>query len=88
MPTISLRLSNRDYELIKEYARLKNVSVSALLRDAVIERIEGDLDTGLFNKAFLVSTHHVDELVHKRQRLTEYQAGSPIADRPRRKRPD
>jgi hypothetical protein len=36
----------------------------------------------------VVSTHHVDELVNKRQRLTEYQAGSPIADRPRRKRPD
>ncbi|HHY16418.1 MAG TPA: CopG family transcriptional regulator [Firmicutes bacterium] len=63
MPTISLRLSNRDYELIKEYARLKNVSVSGLLRDAVIERIEGDLDTELLDKALLEMqrTYTLDE---------------------------
>lgn len=53
MATISLRLSRRNHELIKEYAKLKNISISELLRNAVIEKIEEDLDTELFDKAFL-----------------------------------
>ena len=44
MSTISLRLNNRDDELIKKYAKMKNISVSKLIRDAVIEKIEEELD--------------------------------------------
>jgi uncharacterized protein (DUF1778 family) len=64
MATISLRLSRRDHELIKEYAKLKNISISELLRNAVIEKIEEDLDTELFDKAFLEMqrTHTLNEV--------------------------
>jgi len=51
MATISLRLDERDHELIKRYAAINNVSMSKLLRDAAIEKIEDELDTTLFDKA-------------------------------------
>jgi uncharacterized protein (DUF1778 family) len=51
MGTISLRLDDRDHELIKRYAAINKVSMSKLLRDAAIEKIEDELDTALFDKA-------------------------------------
>ncbi len=51
MGTISLRLDERDHELIKHYAAMNKVSMSKLLRDAAIEKIEDELDTALFDKA-------------------------------------
>ncbi len=45
MSTISLRLDERDHELIRRYAAINNISMSKLMRDAVIEKIEDDLDT-------------------------------------------
>ena len=38
--TISLRLSNEDFLLIKKYAELKKMSVSELVRQSVMERID------------------------------------------------
>ena len=39
MPTISVRMTERDDKLIKEYAEMHNISVSDLIRNAVIEKI-------------------------------------------------
>ncbi|MBQ2455970.1 MAG: ribbon-helix-helix protein, CopG family, partial [Firmicutes bacterium] len=42
--TISLRLSDEDADLIKRYSELHNISVSELVRQAVLEKIEDEYD--------------------------------------------
>ena len=49
--TISLRLSDEDAKLIKDYAKINNMSVSDLIRKAVIEKIEDEIDLDAYNKA-------------------------------------
>lgn len=49
--TISLRLSDEDTMLIKKYAELNRLSVSELIRQTVMERIETEYDLELFDKA-------------------------------------
>ena len=49
--TISLRLSEEDTKLIKDYAKVNNMSVSDLIRQAVIEKIEDEIDLAAYNKA-------------------------------------
>ena len=50
--TISLRLSEQDAKLIKDYAKLNNISISDLFRQTVIERIEDEIDLEAYNKAY------------------------------------
>lgn len=49
--TISLRLSDEDTLLIKKYAELNRLSVSELIRQTVMERIETEYDLEMFEKA-------------------------------------
>ena len=49
--TISLRLNEEDSLLIKKYAQLNKMSVSDLIRQTVMERIEEGYDKELFAKA-------------------------------------
>ena len=49
--TISLRLSDEDSLLIKKYAELNRMSVSDLIRQTVMERIEMEYDLEMFDKA-------------------------------------
>lgn len=49
--TISLRLSEEDTALIKKYAELNRMSVSELIRQSVIERIEDEYDLKAYEKA-------------------------------------
>lgn len=49
--TISVRLSEEDTELIKAYATLNNISVSELIRNAVLEKIEDEYDLESYKKA-------------------------------------
>lgn len=42
--TISVRLSDKESKLIKAYAEMNNISVSDLIRNAVIEKIEEEYD--------------------------------------------
>ena len=64
MATISLRLSERDSELIKQYASVHNLSVSELVRNAVIDMIENEIDVEAFNKAVAESqvTYTLEEV--------------------------
>lgn len=48
---ISLRLSDEDTLLIKNYAALHNISLSDLFRQAVMEKIEDEYDLAAYNKA-------------------------------------
>lgn len=49
--TISIRLSDKDTELIKRYAKLNNISVSDLVRIAVLEKIEDEYDLRVYEEA-------------------------------------
>ena len=52
MGVISLRLSDRDNTLIRKYAELNGMELSAFIRQAVIEKIEDEYDLSLFNKVW------------------------------------
>ncbi len=49
--TISVRLSDKDTKLIKTYAEMNSISLSDLIRNAVLEKIENEYDLGCYNKA-------------------------------------
>ena len=42
--TVSVRLNKDDEKLIKAYADINNISLSDLIRNAVIEKIENEYD--------------------------------------------
>lgn len=52
MSTVSLRLDDRDSKLLREYAKLNNVSISEFIRKVVIEKIEDEIDITAFDKAY------------------------------------
>ena len=56
--SISLRLSKEDSDLIREYAKLKNMSISEVVRNAVIEKIEDEIDLAAYNKA--IKAYHAN----------------------------
>ena len=49
--TISVRLNEKDTELIKAYAKINNISLSDLIRNAVLEKVEDEYDLECYNKA-------------------------------------
>lgn len=49
--TISVRLNEKDTELIKAYAKINNISLSDLIRNAVLEKIEDEYDLECYKKA-------------------------------------
>ncbi|MCQ4090546.1 type II toxin-antitoxin system RelB family antitoxin [Exiguobacterium sp. LL15] len=49
MSTISVRLDDQDTRLIKEYAKAKNITISTLVRDAVLDCIEDEIDLQLYH---------------------------------------
>lgn len=48
---ISVRLSKDEAQLIKMYAQLNGISVSELVRQSVLERIEDEYDLMVYNTA-------------------------------------
>ena len=52
MSIVSLRLNDRDNTLIRKYAELNGMELSAFIRQAVIEKIEDEYDLALFNKVW------------------------------------
>ena len=49
--TISVRLNEKDTELIKAYAKLNNISLSELIRNAILEKIEDEYDLKCYEEA-------------------------------------
>lgn len=49
--TISLRLSEEESILFKRYAEIHGITVSELVRQSVLERIEDEYDLKLYEKA-------------------------------------
>jgi len=54
---ISLRLSEKDNKLIRDYAKLYGMSVSEFIRNTVIERIEDEIDT----QAYFEAMHELEK---------------------------
>jgi len=48
---INIRLSQEDKELFKSYAKFNNISVSELVRQSVLERIEDEYDLQMYREA-------------------------------------
>ena len=48
---VSIRLSEQETSLIKDYAKLYNTSVSDIIRRSILERIEDELDMCAYEKA-------------------------------------
>ncbi len=49
--TISLRLNDEDTMLFKKYAEIHGITVSELVRQAVLERIEDEYDLKSYERA-------------------------------------
>lgn len=49
--TISVRLSDKDTKLIKTYAEINNISLSDLVRNTILEKIEDEYDLESYYKA-------------------------------------
>lgn len=47
---ISLRVSKDEEELFKKYAKMHNMTVSDLIKESVLRRIEDDLDLETYNE--------------------------------------
>ena len=48
--TVSVRLNEEDEKLIKLYAEMNNISLSDLIRSAIIEKIEDEYDLKAYEK--------------------------------------
>lgn len=64
MGTISFRADDRDIKLIREYAKRQNTSVSNLIRNVIIKKIEDEIDLENFNRvlASMEQTHSLEDL--------------------------
>lgn len=49
--TISLRLNDEDTMLFKKYAEMNGITISELVRQSVVERIEDEYDLKAYEKA-------------------------------------
>ena len=61
--TISVRLSEEDTKLIKAYAEMNNTTLSDLIRNAIIEKIEDEYDLKL-----------VKDYLDKKEKMSFYSA--------------
>ena len=65
--TISLRLSNEEAALMKNYAQMSGITMSELVRKCVLERIEEEHDLAAYQKAMTAyradpTTYTLDEV--------------------------
>lgn len=49
--SISFRLTEKEEKLVIEYAKANNITVSTLLRESVLARIENEIDLDLYDEA-------------------------------------
>jgi uncharacterized protein (DUF1778 family) len=50
--TLSIRLDAKDKRLITDFANFQGCSISSLIRDAVMEKIEDSYDIAIADKAY------------------------------------
>ena len=49
--SVSVRLSAQDEQLFKSFAKTNNISLSELIRNAVLEKIEDEYDLATYREA-------------------------------------
>lgn len=49
--SISIRVNKKETDLIKKYAELNGLTVSEVMRQAILEKIEDEFDIFLYDKA-------------------------------------
>ena len=52
--SISIRVNKKETDLIKKYAELNGLTVSEVMRQAILEKIEDEFDIFLYDKALQV----------------------------------
>ena len=65
---LSLRLSEEETNLIKNYAK-QNTTVSQLIRDSVIQRIEDEYDLNAYKKA--MAAHKKNPVTYSHQEVAK-----------------
>lgn len=50
--SISIRVSDKESKLIKKYAELNGTTVSEVMRQAILSKIEDEFDIFLYNQAY------------------------------------
>lgn len=50
--SVSIRINDKELELIKKYADLNGTTVSDVMRNAILEKIEDEFDIFLYDKAY------------------------------------
>ena len=48
---ISVRINEEELNIIKKYAKVNNVSISAIMKKAILEKIEDEIDIKSYLKA-------------------------------------
>ncbi|CZQ85696.1 ribbon-helix-helix protein copg [Trichococcus palustris] len=56
MSNILLHLDEEEEKLIREYAKAKNITISTLIRNAILEKFEDETDLELYHAA--MKQHH------------------------------
>ncbi len=50
--SVSIRMNDKELEIIKKYAELNGTTVSEVMRKAILEKIEDEFDIFLYEEAF------------------------------------
>jgi len=58
MGIIQARVSEQESALIQRYAETNNISVSTLIRESILDKIEDEIDLNLYERA--MEEHHSD----------------------------
>ena len=56
--SISLRVNEHELSVIKSYANLRSMTVSNVVREAILEKIEDEFDIDIYTKA--INKHRKD----------------------------
>lgn len=65
--TISVRLSDRENMLIKDFAKLYGTSVSDFIRRTIMDRIEDEIDLRAYEKA--MAEYHADPVTYTHEEV-------------------
>lgn len=61
MENLTIRISKQDKELLKDFADFNGISVSNLLRQSALERIENEIDIKLYQRANNIMKEMTDD---------------------------
>lgn len=63
--TLSVKLNDEDYKLIKRYADINNISITELFKQTVIEKIEDETDHKIYKESMSEHNNNPITFSHK-----------------------